>query len=195
MISVCPKLSKCDWWLWLMPDFKCGWTQGVKMYWLYLNNSKNVVQRVLKVFCLIFALECMSKRFASWIMFTALLTWRRVWDILENKNRFIRCFQCKVMLCVTGFCKGNPPMTGNFRSQGRKMFPFDDVIMERRMVSMYRTGPMSGHLSVLHWLSFVRVHGTTVKLGKMVVTRMKLGWKSAETWPYGMIRPHAPAVL
>ena len=49
-------------------------------------------------------------------------------------NRLFRLRSKKTpKLCVTGICEGNPPVTGRFphkRPVTRKMFPFNDVIME-----------------------------------------------------------------
>ena len=57
-------------------------------------------------------------------------------------NRLLRRISKKASkLCVTGLCEGNPPVTGGFPSQRpvtRKMFPFDDVIMPSKAVTLHR---------------------------------------------------------
>ena len=51
-------------------------------------------------------------------------------------NRLIRRISKKTsVLCVTGLCAGNSPVTGVLPHRGpltQKMFPFDDVIMRNR---------------------------------------------------------------
>ena len=59
-------------------------------------------------------------------------------------NRLIRHRSKKSSkLRVTGLCEGNPPITGDFPRKGsvtRKMFPFDDIIMQRVSIDL-------GHLN------------------------------------------------
>ena len=58
---------------------------------------------------------------------------RRLLDFLHNRL-FRRRSKKTSKLCVTGLCEGNPSVTGWFPSQRpvtRKIFPFDDVIMNK----------------------------------------------------------------
>ena len=59
-------------------------------------------------------------------------------------------------LCVTGLCEENSPVTGEFPTQRpvtRKMFPFDDVIMQWWPLSTDTHAPSPGKL-VRSWCLF-----------------------------------------
>ena len=64
---------------------------------------------------------------------------------------------------VTGLCEGNSPVTGEFPPQRpvtRKVFPFNDVIMNKEKWSLagIETGPLNGFKKVEIALYFYRAH-------------------------------------
>ena len=75
-------------------------------------------------------------------------------------------------LCITVFCVGNSPVTGEFPAQRpvkRKMFPFDDVIMQTRLLVQHVSSPTGSTKSLFLSVVLRKCHSRQLQIATMPI--------------------------